>query len=107
MNFKPTKLKIILTISLTVLLIFWFLMMDRGMMCKPCPMNLKENCIDYGFISAINPCYCGCLPLYKALLSWLIIIIPVIIFYSIYSLFQKNSPIEQSEDRTALQRVSG
>lgn len=91
MNFKLTKLKIILTILICILLILGFRIMSLGIRCGICPINSDKNCIDWGFISVINLCRCNCLHLYEALLSWLLIIVPAGLFYIIYSLFQKKA----------------
>jgi len=95
MNFKeaimPNKKKVIFSIIIVIIwgiLIFIF-NSGSGIMCEMCPV-FKECNFDLSVLSpfAKSRCYCGCYPVDRLIKDYVIILLPGIIFYAIYSIIQ-------------------
>jgi len=95
MNFKPTKIKTIITIVLFIIsFILLYLLTSLTTGCVP--MGCIPECVDFDSLTPITHCEC-CISFSTVLIDWLSILLPGIIFYVIYSLAEKskgkNQPI--------------
>jgi hypothetical protein len=90
MNFKPTWIKVIVSILAIILWIIFINYFNNLSMCGICA---KPNCTsDYGNWMIVKPvCACGCQSLSKMLSSDIeTILIPFAVIYIIWSLFQRR-----------------
>ena len=88
MNFKPTKWKVIVAI---IVVIFWYLLSFqlfavycRQLLCEPCGENLNG-------ISLYQSDCCGCYSNFQIYQDLIILLLPGIIVYILWSLVHKKN----------------
>ncbi len=95
MNFKLTRLKVIISI---VVIIAWYIFINFGypshVYCKTCQYIDINSCPEVFTLNVIPlTCQCGCpLPtsISKIIRDLIIIFIPAILLYIIWSIFEKE-----------------
>ncbi len=93
MNFKPTKLKII--ISVLIILIWYILLVYNSIDCRTVSMPCPPNC-EGGF--TLLPKCCGCISLNENLKDFVLVIFLGVLVYIIWSIIQSKK-IKPSKEK--------
>lgn len=105
MNFKPTKLKVIISIVVVIIWYFVVLFFLNSGMCSECPGTFRLAECEKVFSFQIFPYGCGCSCPEPTTISYLLkelslLLFPGIIVYFIWSSGQKKKEIKSVNKKT-------
>jgi len=87
---KPAKLKIAITLIFGIL---WYLVLLQltTFQCSTCPGPMPTGCVYDRFVIFGGVCNCGCFSLSYVLSNYFILLVPIALFYLLYSLLRSRN----------------